>query len=82
QYVFEFGRRRCPWTMLTDAFVALTVTSILSVFDIERARDDDGNEVIPELKFDDGLRSHALPFKCCIVPRSEAAAALVLQKAE
>ncbi|KZV87617.1 cytochrome P450 [Exidia glandulosa HHB12029] len=57
QYVFGFGRRRCPGTALTDAFVALTVTSILSVFDIERAHDEDGNEIIPELKFDDGLTS-------------------------
>ncbi|KZV90689.1 cytochrome P450 [Exidia glandulosa HHB12029] len=82
QYTFGLGRRRCPGTVLTDAFVMLTVASILSVFNIERAHDEDGKEIIPDLKFDDGLTSHAQPFQCCIVPRSEAAAALVQQKTE
>ncbi|CCM06879.1 uncharacterized protein FIBRA_09188 [Fibroporia radiculosa] len=49
--IFGFGRRVCPGRLLGDASVWLAMASIISVFDIAKARDKDGIEISPEVAF-------------------------------
>ncbi|KZV79267.1 cytochrome P450 [Exidia glandulosa HHB12029] len=75
-YTFGMGRRRCPGTTLTESFTFLAVASMLAVFDFEMPLEGPK----PELKFDDALTSHPLPFTCRILPRSAAAVVLINQQ--
>lgn len=52
---FGFGRRICPGRFMARAMVWLTVVSILTTFDISKAVDEDGNEIVPTGEFIDGL---------------------------
>ncbi|KZV91424.1 cytochrome P450 [Exidia glandulosa HHB12029] len=76
-YTFGLGRRRCAGVPLADSFTFLAVTSILTVFNISKALDENGQEITPGLKWDNASTSHPIPFKCKIRPRSEAAVALI-----
>ncbi|KAI0060431.1 cytochrome P450 [Artomyces pyxidatus] len=71
-FVFGFGRRACPGATFGRTLLFLTMTSILSTFDISKARDEDGNEIEPRIEFDSGVVSHLLPFDCQIKPRQDA----------
>ncbi|KZV87066.1 cytochrome P450 [Exidia glandulosa HHB12029] len=77
QFVFGLGRRRCPGVAVAESFTFLAVASLLSVFNFKKAVDAEGREITPAFDFDDALVSQPGPFKCEIVPRSEAAAALI-----
>lgn len=48
--VFGFGRRVCPGKELADTSLFITFASVLSVFNISKAKDSEGKvvEVIPE----------------------------------
>jgi hypothetical protein len=48
----------------------IAVASILSVFEITKARDKDGNPITPSGEFVSSLSSHPAPFHCAIKPRS------------
>ncbi|KAK7447390.1 hypothetical protein VKT23_014100 [Stygiomarasmius scandens] len=50
-----FGRRICPGRHLADTELWLAIATILATLDIRRAKDEDGNEITPELKFSDGI---------------------------
>ena len=50
-----FGRRICPGRHFALDFLWLAIAHILTVFRIERARDVDGIEVVPEARFTQGL---------------------------
>ncbi|KAF9019569.1 cytochrome P450 [Hymenopellis radicata] len=68
--VFGFGRRICPGRHLAMNSVFIAVASILWAFNIERARDADGGEIIPDDKaYLDVFLMHPLPYKCKITPR-------------
>ncbi|TFY66488.1 hypothetical protein EVG20_g4599 [Dentipellis fragilis] len=71
---FGFGRRICPGITLAEASLFTTLAMVLSVFDIS-APHGDTMPRIPE--YSDGTVSHPPTFKCNIIPRTEAAAALV-----
>ncbi|CCM01417.1 uncharacterized protein FIBRA_03468 [Fibroporia radiculosa] len=75
--VFGFGRRICPGRTFGDSTVWLTAASILSAFDVRKARDAAGEEITPEPKFSDGLVRHPPSFKCDIKPRSSREAELI-----
>ncbi|KAA1476669.1 cytochrome P450 [Dentipellis sp. KUC8613] len=45
RYVFGFGRRFCSGRHLADAMIWMTIVSVLTVFRLVPAKDDDGNEV-------------------------------------
>jgi cytochrome P450 len=68
--VFGFGRRICPGRLLAESSVFLTVARSLAVFKIQKAVDDNGNEIEPEVDFEGGIISHPLPYKCRITART------------
>jgi len=75
---FGFGRRICVGRHFADATVWAAMVSVLSTFNIAKARDSAGNEIdIDSNNYSDGFISHPLSFKCSITPRSEAAKSLV-----
>ncbi|EIM86814.1 cytochrome P450 [Stereum hirsutum FP-91666 SS1] len=74
---FGYGRRSCPGTHLADAMMFLFSTSILSVFDIEKAIDANGMEITPEFAFTSGALTKPKDFPCVIRPRSHKAEALI-----
>ncbi|KAH7097902.1 hypothetical protein BKA62DRAFT_408976 [Auriculariales sp. MPI-PUGE-AT-0066] len=49
----------------------------LAVFDIVKAVDANGQEIVPEEKYSGGSISHPMPFPCQVLPRSEKALALL-----
>ncbi|KAF9004239.1 cytochrome P450 [Cyathus striatus] len=74
---FGFGRRICPGRHLARSSIWLAVASILAVFDIQKAVDENGELIEPTGAYEHGGVTHPAPFKCSIKPRSPAAAALV-----
>jgi len=78
---FGFGRRVCPGRWLAYDSIWIAVVSVLSVYNISTATDDEGVPVQPTAEYTSGLISHPKPFACWITPRSEAAAALIKQTA-
>ncbi|KAF7346270.1 Cytochrome p450 [Mycena sanguinolenta] len=79
---FGFGRRRCVGLHNADATVWGTFVSVLSTFNIAKAKDATGKEIDIDPKYSDGLITHPGPFACAIKPRSETAQALVQATAE
>jgi len=78
-FTFGFGRRKCAGIHLADSSVWVAIVSILSVFNIGKSKDAEGNVIEIEPEFSDGLVSHPLPFQCDTTPRSEAARRLILE---
>ncbi|KAJ6466260.1 cytochrome P450 [Mycena sanguinolenta] len=74
---FGFGRRICLGRHQADATVWATIVSVLSTFNIAKAKDATGKEINIDPKYSDGLVSHPEPFACSITPRSEMAKTLV-----
>jgi len=79
---FGFARRLCPGRWLAYDSIWIAVVSVLSVYSISAATDDKGLPIQPSVEYTEGQISHPKPFKCRIVPRSEAAAALIKQTAD
>ncbi|KAF7357540.1 O-methylsterigmatocystin oxidoreductase [Mycena sanguinolenta] len=79
---FGFGRRICPGRHHVDATIWATIVSVLSTFNIAKAKDATGKEIDIDPKYSDGLVSHPEPFACSITPRSEMAKTLVQATAE
>ncbi|KAF8634118.1 hypothetical protein AX15_001055 [Amanita polypyramis BW_CC] len=78
EYVFGFGRRICPGRFVADAVLWLVVATVLSTFNISKAKDENGVEIeIDPDAFTDSVTSSPLPFKCSIVPRSRQAEGLI-----
>ncbi|KAF5375244.1 hypothetical protein D9758_000185 [Tetrapyrgos nigripes] len=76
---FGFGRRMCPGRWLAFDSIWIAVASILSVYRISKAVDENGKLIEPKVEFSSGLISFPKPFKCTITPRSPEAAKLILQ---
>ncbi|KAF8977340.1 cytochrome P450 [Cyathus striatus] len=76
---FGFGRRICPGQYFADASLWIAVCSILATLDIGRALDNEGTEIIPEVKLDIGLTSHPQPFACSIKPRDQTSESMIRQ---
>ncbi|KAJ7147104.1 cytochrome P450 [Mycena crocata] len=74
---FGFGRRACVGRHVADATVWGAIVSLLSVFNIAKAKDAAGNEIPIDPVYSDGLISHPLPFQCSFTPRSEVARRLI-----
>ncbi|KAG9089738.1 hypothetical protein FS749_001098 [Ceratobasidium sp. UAMH 11750] len=68
---FRFGRRICAGIHYAEASLYICIMSILSVFSIKRAKDNQGNDIIPVPE--NGKNAavyHSLPFKFTPAPRS------------
>ncbi|KAJ6508852.1 cytochrome P450 [Mycena sanguinolenta] len=79
---FGFGRRICPGRHIANATVWATIVSVLSTFNIAKAKDVAGKEINIDPKYSDGMISHPETFACSITPRSETAKTLVQATAE
>ncbi|KAF8342442.1 cytochrome P450, partial [Amanita rubescens] len=78
EYAFGYGRRFCPGKYMARDIMWLMVASVLSVFTISKAKDENGVEIdIDPDAFSTGLSSQPKPFKCAIIHRSPQAAKLV-----
>ncbi|KAK7048442.1 cytochrome P450 [Favolaschia claudopus] len=79
---FGFGRRICAGRHAADSVVWAAMFSVLAMFDISKAKDDEGEEIPIEPMLSDVSLSHPLPFKCAITCRSEAVKQLVERTTE
>ncbi|KAH6507448.1 hypothetical protein HBI56_151160 [Parastagonospora nodorum] len=71
-YTFGFGRRVCPGRYVADNALFITIAQVLSVFNISTV---EGEE--PAVKFEPGVVSHPVPYKCRITVRDGMAEELV-----
>ena len=54
---FGFGRRICPGKELADASIFMTLAMVLSVFNIEKAKDSTGKILEPVAEYTSGVIS-------------------------
>ncbi|KAI0784096.1 cytochrome P450 [Abortiporus biennis] len=73
---FGFGRRVCPGMYFADNAIFIAVAMMLYVFNITKAKDQNGVDIIPEVEYE-GFICHPKPFQCTITPRSKEAEALI-----
>ncbi|KAJ8508790.1 hypothetical protein ONZ45_g8974 [Pleurotus djamor] len=76
--IFGFGRRICPGRHIATSTLWIAAASILTTFNITKAKDPAGNIIEPDGKYHSAMICHALPFKCTIKPRSKSAEQLIL----
>jgi len=84
-YMFGFGRRICPGRYMADMVVWLMIASVLAMFNISKAKDENGNDINVSADndaFTDAVTPQPKPFKCSIVPRSPLAKTIVENTAE
>ncbi|KAI0264164.1 cytochrome P450 [Gloeopeniophorella convolvens] len=74
---FGFGKRICPGRYFVDATLFIVVASVLSVFDISKAKEENGDEIPVDGTFEGRALSHPLPFRCAITPRTQQAIDLI-----
>lgn len=75
---FGFGRRICPGRYLSDNSLFITIASILHVFNISPAKDENGNpRNLLEIPATTALISAPESVPCVLTPRSEAAVKLI-----
>jgi len=67
--IFGFGRRNCVGRYVADASVWAGIVSMLAVFNIRKAKDEQGKDIEVEPQWTTGLAIHPRPFTCCIEPR-------------
>ncbi|KAL4249483.1 cytochrome P450 family protein [Abortiporus biennis] len=82
QMAFGFGRRICPGQVMADASLFISIAMSLSVFNVSKAKDEQGNVITPIPESTSGTISHPKPFKCSITPRNSKAEALILSDPE
>jgi cytochrome P450 len=76
---FGWGRRICPGRFLAENSLWLHVATTLACFDVRRAIDEAGKEIVPPRIFTSGMAARPLPFKCQITPRSKGHVDLIMQ---
>lgn len=54
EFVFGFGRRKCPGQELADANVFIAMAMSLAVFNFRPVKDENGVEIKPKAEFDSG----------------------------
>ncbi|THU90251.1 cytochrome P450, partial [Dendrothele bispora CBS 962.96] len=77
QFMFGFGRRICAGRHLADVSIFLACAMVLSVFDITKYRDENGEAITPDTEVTSGISSYPSDFRCTILPTSENAGVLV-----
>ncbi|KAJ7584750.1 cytochrome P450 [Mycena floridula] len=76
-YLFGHGRRICPGRHMAYSSVWIAIASLLSVFEISKATDGDGNPVEPSYEYVSSLAWVPRPFKCSLKPRSKGAVDMI-----
>lgn len=77
KHAFGYGRRKCPGRYLAMQGSFITISRLLAAFDIQKAVDDNGREIEPQLRATAGLVSAPEPFPFKITPRSVEYAELI-----
>jgi hypothetical protein len=67
---FGFGRRACPGRHIATASLFAVVSTLLATIDIVRAKDAEGNEIVPVVDVTSGVISHPKSFPWAARPRS------------
>jgi cytochrome P450 len=67
---FGFGRRICPGRFFADTSLFITVATLLATVNVVRAKDEQGNEIVPEVDVTGGGLSHPKPFPWAVCARS------------
>ncbi|KZT21538.1 cytochrome P450 [Neolentinus lepideus HHB14362 ss-1] len=71
-FVFGFGRRRCPGLYLAEQSTWLLMASMLAALDIQKAVDDKGKVIDPEVRYENSVFRMPAQFKMDIRPREHA----------
>ncbi|THG97275.1 hypothetical protein EW026_g4689 [Hermanssonia centrifuga] len=82
QYVFGFGRRRCPGVHLIEDSLWIVMATMMATLDITKPIDENGRVIQPNVSFDNSVFRTPSEFKCDIRPRSEHALRVVRQATE
>jgi len=77
---FGAGKRICPGRHIVDATLFIVASSVLSAFNVTKAKDENGNEipVKAEVTVLSGIVVHPKKFACSIASRDEVAEDLIL----
>jgi cytochrome P450 len=77
--VFGAGKRICPGRHLVDATLFMVTSSVLSAFNVTKAKDEDGKEIPVKaaVTASGGVVIHPEKFACSIFPRDNAAEDLI-----
>ncbi|KAF9072507.1 cytochrome P450 [Rhodocollybia butyracea] len=75
--LFGFGRRICPGRFMAISSIWIAVASMLTVFDITKPIDKDGNVIEPTYEYISSLACVPAPFECVIKPRSAQAEEMI-----
>lgn len=82
EFVFGFGRRKCPGAHIAMSTLWITIASILATFKIDKYKDEFGNIVEPVVDFKSAvIVALPSPFKCSIQPRSSESEKLIFTAA-
>jgi len=78
--VFGVGKRICPGRHFVDATLFIIISSVLSVFNVMKAKDENGNDipVKPVMTTHMGVVVRPEKFECSITPRDKVAQDLIL----
>ncbi|KAF8498603.1 cytochrome P450 [Russula emetica] len=78
--VFGIGKRICPGRHFVNATIFIVTSSVLSVFDVTKAKDENGHEipVNAAVTARRGIVIQAEKFECSILPRDKVAEDLIL----
>ena len=63
-----FELRTCPGEYLADASVWMVLATMLSTITISKAKDENGQEITPEIAFEAALNAYVM-FHCRAEPR-------------
>jgi cytochrome P450 len=74
---FGYGRRKCPGRLLADESLFMTISRLLTVFNITKAVDDHGQCIEPKLDVTPGVISRPVSFPYSIRPRNEHSAVMI-----
>ncbi|KAF8871725.1 cytochrome P450 [Infundibulicybe gibba] len=74
---YGFGRRICVGRHMASSTVWLVIASVISVFNIDKAKDASGNTIDITSEYTDGAISHPQAFQCSITPRSGGARKII-----
>lgn len=77
EVAFGFGRRICPGFRLSIATTFMAAATVISLFELSKAKDKNGNPIEPSLDISTGITSHPLPFQCVFKLRSAKAEELI-----
>jgi len=77
--IFGAGKRICPGRHFVDATIFIVISSVLSVFKVTKAKDENGHDIPVKAAVTAarGIIIHTEKFECSILPRDKVAEDLV-----